>query len=45
LSEKARLDSRTREADLAKANTVNNDMKRNTSTLIEEMQRKTGESK
>jgi hypothetical protein len=30
---------------LAKANTVNNDMKRNTSTLIEEMQRKTGESK
>ena len=30
---------------VAKANAVNNDMKRNTSTLIEEMQRKTGESK
>jgi hypothetical protein len=30
---------------VAKANAVNNDMKRNTSTLIDEMQRKTGESK
>jgi multidrug efflux pump subunit AcrA (membrane-fusion protein) len=29
----------------AKANAVNNDMRRNTSTLIEEMQRKTGETK
>jgi hypothetical protein len=30
---------------VAKANAVNDDMKRNTTTLIEEMQRKTGDSR
>jgi hypothetical protein len=32
-------------ATAAKANAVNTDMKRNTSTLIDEMQRKTGETR
>jgi hypothetical protein len=47
LADEARAEAELAAArsDAAKANAVNQDMKRSTATLIEEMQRKTGESR